>query len=317
MKRISELFWFFFFFFSLYNHPAYLTLNVGPCSTVMLCVQGISAWGGWELGRSGWGWAWSTCLGGGGRGGTCSAHPGCSRSGRAHGAGPDPTDSSCRNRVLWGWQYWAEGVSCAVVLLDLVQSLLVQSRAFAWARSCKAPCNQTPPQELFGHPQHGALCAGKVLWGSLHWALYFWSSTGFCLLLQSHWLFLVEHVWEDVWLVHCAYATFEVYFFKDALQTPSRGGIVMWVLLIPSNRQWQSVSPVLKTAINLREIKCLSYQFVLRSRLIDFKPDFLYLYESVCVFASDFELHQSLCHLTQSKVEQHKSLREKFVKKEH
>lgn len=77
------------------------------------------------------------------------------------------------------------------------------------------------------------------------------------------------------------------------------------------------MSSVLKMAINLQGIKCLSYQFVLRSRLIDLRPDFLYLYESVCVFASDFELHQSLCHLTQSKVEQHKFLREKFVKKEH
>lgn len=148
MKRSSELFW--FFFFSLHNHPAYLTLNVGPCSTVMLCVQGISAWGGQELGRSGWGWAWSTCLGGGGRGGTCSAHPGCSRSGRAHGTGPNPTDSSCRNQVLWGWQYWAEGVSCAVVLLDLVLSLLVQSRAFAWARSCKPLVTKSLPRSSLG-----------------------------------------------------------------------------------------------------------------------------------------------------------------------
>lgn len=124
----EKKFWVILIFFFLFcNHSAYLTLSVGPRSTVVLCVPGISAWGGWELGRSGWGWAWSACLGGGGRGGTCSAHPGSSSLGRAHGAGPDPTESSCRNRVLRGWQYWAEGVSCAVVLLDLVQSLLVQS----------------------------------------------------------------------------------------------------------------------------------------------------------------------------------------------
>lgn len=46
-------------------------------------------------------------------------------------------------------------------------------------------------------------------------------------------------------------------------------------------------------AVNLQEIKCLSYQLALRSQLRALRPDFLYI--CIClVFANDWKLHQLL-----------------------
>lgn len=85
--------------------------------------------------------------------------------------------------------------------------------------------------------------------------------------------------------------------FLFLLQTPSRKATVLWLQLIPNKSQWQVVSSVLKMAVNLWEIGCLSLPLVLKSRPTDLRPDFLYLSASVCAFANGCKSQQLLCHV--------------------
>lgn len=124
-----------------------------------------------------------------------------------------------------------------------------------------------------------------------HPQLFFFFQLVWCAIKVQ--IFLVVCMWR------CLICTLKVHYFWHLflLQTPFRKAIVMEIQLIPSKSQWQSVSSVLKMAINLQKIRCWSHLLVLRSRLTDLRPDFLYLSASAYVFANDYKLHQLLCHL--------------------